>query len=572
MKRKSLFLVSVALLLCACSPSNNNPIKDKKVLVCYGNDKSDAYFGSSVDEIIKSANKEKGNSVELVSLGLGVNGANYENLLDYKINSENFDYVILLGEKANFYLQSYMKKTQGVNFVALDSKQESRYVNVANVEFSAEEVGYLTSIAMKDSENVGYLSTYDTPFDKKILYGFMQGQKDLNRSGNIVVKHFEEEENYNKTLDYTKEMFNTYNCAQTFENSADNLPTILSQGMMYDAKIISSSVDYYNDVDENEKGQIDNILIKDYKKALLTICSYIKNNTLSYYDVVELSYNDEYMTYKNKIEGVDLSNLKKFDDMNDFNALYNEMIKDTETKSSLKYSVDIPYHEAIPNCGEQNNWKYAPRYGADNGMKPKDWTAVGAWATIYAQYGFARVKNTGVEFKNMRIWGYSEKTGWKLIEWANPIGSFYDENFIDDYHKEFPNNFFNDPNTKTTRIKLDNSNIGFNYHPFSSQNDLAAIGLSDLTYIVTTMDIRLVTWDSTKPNDMSKAKYVANIGGDWWAYKGATWKPDWSANRDICVSQYRIITPNWKTLYMTNVPVSKYDEIIGNGEFLNDFQ
>ena len=97
MKRKSLFLVSVALLLCACSPSNNNPIKDKKVLVCYGNDKSDAYFGSSVDEAIKSANKEKGNSVELVPLGLGVNGANYENLLDDKINSENFDYVILLG-------------------------------------------------------------------------------------------------------------------------------------------------------------------------------------------------------------------------------------------------------------------------------------------------------------------------------------------------------------------------------------------------------------------------------------------------------------------------------------------
>ena len=75
------------------------------------------------------------------------------------------------------------------------------------VDAATNKVGYLTSIAMKDSENVGYLSTYDTPFDKKILYGFMQGQKDLNRSGNIVVKHFEEEENYNKTLDYTKEMF-----------------------------------------------------------------------------------------------------------------------------------------------------------------------------------------------------------------------------------------------------------------------------------------------------------------------------------------------------------------------------
>lgn len=575
MRKNKLFLMTTSMILCGCTQMNNTPEvnKEKSALVCYAGDKGDSYFGSSIDQIIKTVNNNKENKIQLVPLGLGVNGVNYEDLLDYKINKENYDYVIIIGEKANFYLQSYMKKTQGVHFVSLDSKQETRYINVANVEFSPEEIGFLTSSIMNREGNVGYLTTYDTLFDKKIFYGFMQGQKAFNHKGNIVVKHFEEEENYNKTLDYTKELFSTYQCTQTFESSIDNLPTILSQAEQYSSKIVSCSVDYTNDIEVNEKERVENILVKNYEKALLRICSSMANDSLSYYDVTELSYQDQYLTFKNNTQGkIDLSNLKKFDSMDEYNTLYNEMVKETDIVASLKYSVDIPYHEAIPNCGDQNDWKYAPRYGANNGMKPKDWTAVGAWATLYAQAGFARVKNTGIEFKNMRIWGYSESLGWKLIEWANPIGSFYDENFTNDYHKEFPNNYFNDPNTKTTRIKLDNSNVGFNYHPFSSQNDLASIGLSDLTYIISTMDVRLVVWDSTKPNDMSKAKYVANIGGDWWAYKGATWQPDWSANRDICVSQYRTITPNWKTLYMTNVPVSKYEEIIGNGEFLNDFE
>lgn len=574
MTRKKICLLSAVAILCSCAGKILPSVeKNFNALVCYAGDKEDDYFGKSIDSIIRKVDSNQNNNVKLTPFELGTNGSNYTDLLDFKINNDNYDYVMVIGEKANLYLATYMKNMQGVPFICIDSKTETNYVNVASYEFAPEEVGFLNGYNIKVNENVGYMSSYDTTFDKKILYGFMQGQKALGNKANIVLRYLEEEFNYEKTCDYTKDLFSTYNCSTIFENAKDNLSVIIDQASLYSKKIVSSNVDYLLNIEQSNNDAVQNILVQNYEKVLLDICDSIKNNTIEFNTTTELKYADNYLYFKNKVEIDDkINEIKKFSDVDEYDALYDEMIKNTEVDYSPKYSVDIPYHEAIPNCGEQNNWKHAPRFGADNGMKPASWTAVGAWATIYAQEGFPRAKNTGIEFKNMRIWGYSEKLGWKLIEWANPVGSFYDEDFVDDYHQDFPSNCFNDEKTKTTKIKLDNTNIGFNYHPFSSQNDLASIGLSDLKYIVSTMDIRLVVWDSNRPNDIQKAKYVANIGGDWWAYKGATWKPDWSANRDICVAQFRTITPNWKTLYMTNVPVDQYDQIIGEGQFLKEFE
>ena len=64
------------------------------------------------------------------------------------------------------------------------------------------------------------------------------------------------------------------------------------------------------------------------------------------------------------------------------------------------------------------------------------------------------------------------------------------------------------------------------------------------------------------------AKYVANIGGDWWVEKGATWKPDWSANKDVSLGQFRTLTKEWKTLEMCSAPVEVAKNILGNKEFL----
>ena len=577
MIKRKLWVLSLTTLLCSCEisslPTSSQVQKDINALVCYGGDKTDINFGQSFDEIVKKVDAKKDNRVKLNLLELGENGANYSDLLDYKINEETYDYIFVVGEKANLFLANYIKTNQGISFITIDSKSDTIYQNVANYEFAPEEVGYIASTLIENQNNVGYLSTYDTTFDKKVLYGFMQGQEAQNKTSNIVLKYFEEEYNYEKTVDYTEDLFNKYGCKYVYENSKNNLTTIIEKALSSSSKIVSSNIDYLPNYNSMAKDAVSNILAKNYEKVLDSIVESITNSSLSFYETKELSYLDGFYSLKNSVdlEGK-LNKVKKLESIEEYNSLYNKMVRDIESDYTPKYSVDIGYHEAIPNCGELNNWKHAPRYGADHGMKPTNWTAVGAWATIYAQEGFPRAKNTGIEFKNMRIWGYNETLGWKLIEWANPVGSFYDEDFVNDYHQDFPNNYFNDKANKTTRIKLDNSNIGFNYHPFSSQNDLASLGLSDLKYIVSTMDIRLVVWDDTRANDIQKAKYVANIGGDWWSYKGATWQPDWSANRDICVAQFRTITPNWKTLYMTNVPVDKYEQIIGQGEFLNQFE
>ena len=91
----------------------------------------------------------------------------------------------------------------------------------------------------------------------------------------------------------------------------------------------------------------------------------------------------------------------------------------------------------------------------------------------------------------------------------------------------------------------------------------------DIEYVYSTLDIRLITWNESKDIDIEDAKYVANIGGDWWVEQGATWKPDWSANRDVAVGQFRTITKEWKTLEMCSCPVEKMAQILGNKEFLN---
>ena len=270
---------------------------------------------------------------------------------------------------------------------------------------------------------------------------------------------------------------------------------------------------------------------------------------------------------KNTLDKINnMPNLSQFDSEK-FQQLKNKYIVDDNELYSPKSSVYSGYHEAIPNCSESNDWKYAPRPGADNGKKPASWKALGVWATIYQQDSHELSKNTGIEFKNMKLYGYSKRLGWRLIEHANPTGSFYDENFTNDSSKNFTSNFFNSKDTKTSKVKLDTKTKGFNYHPFGEQNDLTEIDMLDIEYVFSRMDIRLVTWDTTLPSDIDDAKYVANIGADWWVEKGSYWKEDWSSNRDVCVGQFRTITEDWKSLYMCSVPLDLYDEILQGQDF-----
>ena len=569
MKIKNLFLL-LPLLLSGCSNNNfsssiSKHEKNGKVLICYSGDEIDEYPGIVVEEAVKNLTN---NNYEIETLSLGMTTVNYESKLNTNIDSMEYDKVILIGEDTLRFCEKSIKVRQGIQFFAIDDCTNISYSNLHHIDFSPIEISYLSGLLVADyvdDNNVAYIANVKNSYSNQELYGFLFGLEEQNVENKIGLRYLEEKDNYIKINDYIDQYIeNNYN---TFYTTSNNSVYYINRKISSNQRLIPQT-----SIDLSVYSNIEVGINKSYSKAI----DYVLNidNNEEYLDRYILDYSSKaYEIYgldkinKNTLDKINnMPNLSQFDSEK-FQELKNKYIVDDNELYSPKSSVYSGYHEAIPNCSESNDWKYAPRPGADNGKKPASWKALGIWATIYQQDSHELSKNTGIEFKNMKLYGYSKRLGWRLIEHANPTGSFYDENFTNDSSKNFTSNFFNSKDTKTSKVKLDTKTKGFNYHPFGEQNDLTEIDMLDIEYVFSRMDIRLVTWDTTLPSDIDDAKYVANIGADWWVEKGSYWKEDWSSNRDVCVGQFRTITEDWKSLYMCSVPLDLYDEILQGQDF-----
>lgn len=569
MKIKNLFLL-LPLLLSGCSNNNfsssiSKHEKNGKVLICYSGDEIDEYPGIVVEEAVKNLTN---NNYEIETLSLGMTTVNYESKLNTNIDSIEYDKVILIGEDTLRFCEKSIKVRQGIQFFAIDDCTNISYSNLHHIDFSPIEISYLSGLLVADyvdNNNVAYIANVKNSYSNQELYGFLFGLEEQNVENKIGLRYLEEKDNYIKINDYIDQYLeNSYN---TFYTTSNNSVYYINRKISSNQRLIPQT-----SIDLSVYSNIEVGINKSYSKAI----DYVLNidNNEEYLDRYILDYSSKaYEIYgvdkinKNTLDKINnMPNLSQFDSEK-FQQLKNKYIVDDNELYSPKSSVYSGYHEAIPNCSESNDWKYAPRPGADNGKKPASWKALGIWATIYQQDSHELSKNTGIEFKNMKLYGYSKRLGWRLIEHANPTGSFYDENFTNDSSKNFTSNFFNSKDTKTSKVKLDTKTKGFNYHPFGEQNDLTEIDMLDIEYVFSRMDIRLVTWDTTLPSDIDDAKYVANIGADWWVEKGSYWKEDWSSNRDVCVGQFRTITEDWKSLYMCSVPLDLYDEILQGQDF-----
>lgn len=569
MKIKNLFLL-LPLLLSGCSNNNfsssiSKHEKNGKVLICYSGDEIDEYPGIVVEEAVKNLTN---NNYEIETLSLGMTTVNYESKLNTNIDSIEYDKVILIGEDTLRFCEKSIKVRQGIQFFAIDDCTNISYSNLHHIDFSPIEISYLSGLLVADyvdNNNVAYIANVKNSYSNQELYGFLFGLEEQNVENKIGLRYLEEKDNYIKINDYIDQYLeNNYN---TFYTTSNNSVYYINRKISSNQRLIPQT-----SIDLSVYSNIEVGINKSYAKAI----DYVLNidNNEEYLDRYILDYSSKaYEIYgvdkinKNTLDKINnMPNLSQFDSEK-FQQLKNKYIVDDNELYSPKSSVYSGYHEAIPNCSESNDWKYAPRPGADNGKKPASWKALGIWATIYQQDSHELSKNTGIEFKNMKLYGYSKRLGWRLIEHANPTGSFYDENFTNDSSKNFTSNFFNSKDTKTSKVKLDTKTKGFNYHPFGEQNDLTEIDMLDIEYVFSRMDIRLVTWDTTLPSDIDDAKYVANIGADWWVEKGSYWKEDWSSNRDVCVGQFRTITEDWKSLYMCSVPLDLYDEILQGQDF-----
>lgn len=551
----SLLLVSLS----ACGGDGNET--DGKVLLCYAGDSRDEFGGGVYAAAVRQA------KCGFRVVELGKNPANYRGAVEEALSGGDADTIVIVGREAYNGLADYIKRFKGMNFIVVDAALTEIPDNVLALEFQPEEYGYLCGkmTASGGSEEVGYISTYQGRFDNRVLYGFLQGIGGRK----VHVRYIEEQTNIVKAADYVKTLAEAgVECIfdQSGRSSLGSLDAAKNHGVSVYYGGVSLKTAAAESKNEETLMAIAGGVEKNYAKAM----EVVREMTAHGFETGKVSYltaqDGAFIAAGMTVDNVGLL----ADDAQEFERLADEKVVNANQLYTPKYSVEAAYHEAVPSCADSNDWKYAPRAGANNGMKPTGWKGVGIWATIYLQEDQKPVSNTGIEFQNMKLWAYTKTTGWILLEHANPQGSFYDEDFSNDSHKNFQSNFINYESEKRTRIKLDYSTIGYNYHPFGSQIDLVEAGLlnsdgsvinGDTLYILSEMDIRLCVWDASRPSDIDDAKYVANIGADWWREKGLSWTPDWNSNKDVCVGQFRTITKDWKRLYMTNVPSELYDEI-----------
>ena len=505
-----LSLLSTSFLACTGNKT------DSKVLLCYAGDSRDEFGGGVYATALKEAR------CEFQTVELGKNTANYSNTVEEALRTGNAETIVIVGRDAYNGLSNYVKSFKGMNFIVVDAALSEIPGNVCALEFQPEEFGYLGGqmMASNQAEDVGYISTYLNHFDNRILYGFLQGVGNKQ----VHVRYIEEQTNVIKAADYVDKL-SEEGVKSLFDLSGRSSLGSIDAAHRNGATIYYGGIDLTKAAEESKDAELLKTIAggvqKNYAAAMKTVQKMVKSG----YETGKASYlsakDGAFVANGLTADGVSLL----ADDSRKFESLCNEKVVNDNLLYTPKYTVEAPYHEAVPSCADTNDWKYAPRAGSDKGMKPLGWKGVGIWATIYLQEDQKPVSNTGIEFQNMKLWAYTRTTGWVLLEHANPTGSFYDENFTSDAHKNFLSNYINYGEEKRTRIKLDYSTVGYNYHPFGSQIDLVEAGLlnsdgsvinGDTLYILSEMDIRLCVWDSAEPSDIDEANYVADIGPDLW--------------------------------------------------------
>ena len=221
-------------------------------------------------------------------------------------------------------------------------------------------------------------------------------------------------------------------------------------------------------------------------------------------------------------------------------------------------------HEALPSgvtdtWGTQSRWENQQRptaaahnCGQANCPGAVQFKALGAWSNVYRVKDSGFSTNTGVEMRNIKVYGWYNGQWEKVQDLAVPNGNFYAESFSGDSNQYFSDSIKTTSTSKTIILREANKINSENcmYHPFSNIKNFDV----KYEYVYTCIDLRTVKWDESGVDDRDSSHYCANCGGDWWLAEGLTFDSSWQHNKGICQPKMIEITNNWRRFSMTTVP------------------
>lgn len=223
------------------------------------------------------------------------------------------------------------------------------------------------------------------------------------------------------------------------------------------------------------------------------------------------------------------------------------LVTERNTVETIIADMTLP-HEGVPH-GVPATWDWAQRPVINMGNAPGAFTAMTSWGQLYEAREGNPAGNTRVQLRNIRAYQLSTRDGhWHLLQRSVPVeGEAYREDFADDTHT--PAQIRNETDGGIS-VKAGG---GYNFH-FWPSTGRVAIDPTDIDGIFTTCQARLIVDNPALPDDRATARYVLNMGGDYWRSLTACWLPDQRNNDDIGMGRFKRVTTQWQAFNMCTVP------------------
>jgi hypothetical protein len=179
--------------------------------------------------------------------------------------------------------------------------------------------------------------------------------------------------------------------------------------------------------------------------------------------------------------------------------------------------------------------------GADNANNSRNFRAATAWGQLYEDARGNPATNTRVQIKGIKFYVLSKRSNtWKLLQSSQGIsGASFVEDFSNNTNK--PSDLRNEPDGSISVT----AGKGYNFH-FWPTTPRAVIDPADTAGIFVTAQARLVGPDS------AQARYLLNMGGDWWQDQKVGWD-NFKTNGGIGGGRCKAVKPAWQAFNMTTL-------------------
>jgi hypothetical protein len=205
--------------------------------------------------------------------------------------------------------------------------------------------------------------------------------------------------------------------------------------------------------------------------------------------------------------------------------------------------------ESVPH-GVHNwmNWKYKGR--VSKWSPPSNATYLAFWGQVYEDWTLNPSGNSRVAIKEAKMWIRWGSTWYLKTNTSSFNGGQYYEDYRDDTRIE-PGDTRWDGSVISVRAGCKSSGgCGRNYHFWEANTFSYQIG-SNNNGVCSRFRFKLITHDSTKADDRSKARYLVAVGADYYTNNGTNLL-------DVYMSRHKWANTTWRTVYGHNLTESDF--------------